>query len=110
MVELKLGERDFCLATNLRVAYNVQGQHNHKSYMEIFKGVDSMTLEDQIGILYEAAKVGTPDFNLKRNEFFELYLDNADSNVTNLMRILKQIFEGVLGKKIEEPQEEASGE
>ena len=109
MVELKLGDKEFSLATNLRVAYNVQGQHNHKSYMEIFKSVDSMHLEDQVGILYEAAKVGTPDMKLTRKEFFELYLDSADANVTNLMRILKSIFEGVLGRKIETP-EETSGE
>ena len=30
--------RDVDLATTLRVAYQVQGQHNHKPYAEVFQG------------------------------------------------------------------------
>lgn len=109
MVNLILNGKEYTLATNLRVAYNVQNQHNHKSYMEIFQTIDSMSLEDQIGILYEAAKVGSESVPSKQ-DFLTEYLDAPETNVSEMMGILKQIFEGILGKKIQIDEEGDSGE
>lgn len=103
MTEIVLQGKTYPLATNLRVAYNVQRQHNHKSYMDIFQSIDEMTLEEQIGILYEAAKVGAQpsDKFFTREEFTDLYLDSENANVTSMMQTLKDIFEGILGRKLE---------
>lgn len=111
MVNLVLNGKEYTLATNLRVAYNVQSQHNHKSYMEIFQNIDTMSLEDQVGILYEAAKIGTSKESMpNKQDFLFEYLDAPEANVSSLMGILKQIFEGILGKKIEVNEDDVSGE
>ena len=52
---------EYPLATTLRVAYLVQGQHNHKPYAEVFKDIGDMTIEDQIGIIYCAFKCANAD-------------------------------------------------
>lgn len=101
MINLTLNGKEYTLATNLRVAYNVQGQHNHKSYMEVFQNIDNMTLEEQVGILYEAAKVGTDKGIMpNRQDFLAEYLDAPEANISTLLKTLKQIFEGILGREI----------
>lgn len=101
MINLTLNGKEYTLATNLRVAYNVQGQHNHKSYMEVFQNVDNMTLEEQVGILYEAAKVGTDKSIMpNKQDFLAEYLDAPEANISTLLTTLKQIFEGILGREI----------
>ena len=52
MLSINYMGTDFPLATTLRVAYNVQGQHNHKPYTEVFKDIGDMTVEDQLGIIW----------------------------------------------------------
>lgn len=104
-MELTLGGKTYTLAANLRVAYNVQGQHNHRSYMEIFKEVDSMPIEDQIGIIYEAAKVGSNGNVPSRADFLSAYLDDPNASIVNMMKTLKQIYEGIVGQKLEAPEE-----
>lgn len=102
MINLVLNGKEYTLATNLRVAYNVQGQHNHKSYMEVFQNIDNMTLEEQVGILYEAAKIGTDKSIMpNKQDFLAEYLDAPEANISALLKTLKQIFEGILGRKIE---------
>ena len=59
MLSINYMGTDFPLATTLRVAYNVQGQHNHKPYTEVFKDIGDMTVEDQLGIIYCSFKCAT---------------------------------------------------
>lgn len=91
---------EYPLATTLRVAYRIQGQHNHKPYAQIFESIGSMTLEDQIGMIYEAFLCGSRfDLNvqnIKRNEFLEDFLDNY--NLSDMMEMLQAIIEGIVGK------------
>ena len=54
MLNITIGTTEYELATTLRVAYLVQGQNNHKSYVELFQEIDKMTLEQQVGIVYAA--------------------------------------------------------
>lgn len=113
MINLTLNGKEYTLATNLRVAYNVQGQHNHKSYMEVFQNIDNMTLEEQVGILYEAAKVGTDKSIMpNRQDFLAEYLDAPEANISTLLKTLKQIFEGILGReiKLDENSSDSEGE
>lgn len=113
MINLTLNGKEYTLATNLRVAYNVQGQHNHKSYMEVFQNIDNMTLEEQVGILYEAAKVGTDKSIMSnRQDFLAEYLDAPEANISTLLKTLKQIFEGILGReiKLDENSSDSEGE
>lgn len=107
-MELTLGGKTYTLAANLRVAYNVQHQHNHKPYMEVFQGTDKMPLEEQVGILYEAAKIGTPGEMPSRTEFLNQYLDDPNSNLVNLMALLKAIYEGIVGRELKAAEEEES--
>lgn len=107
-IELTIGESTYKLATNLRVAYVLQGMHNHKPYLEIFQGVDKLPLEGQIGFLYAAYKVACTGDVMSRDEFLNLCLDNLDLSI--IMDTIKQIIEGVTGKKLLEEATSVSEE
>lgn len=102
--------QEYPLATTLRVAYMVQGQHNHKPYTEVFKNIGDMTVEDQIGILYAAfccANPGVQDIKtgkmrpqFTREEFQNYYLDNY--NLKDLMDQLQGVIKGIMGTTDEE--------
>ena len=40
MATITLNGIEYTLASNLRVAYELQGQHNHKSYTQILSSFD----------------------------------------------------------------------
>lgn len=86
---------DYPLATTLRVAYKVQGQHNHKSYSKVFAEVGDMTLEDQIGILFASFQVANPEVSMKQDQFLNHYLDTY--NLKTLMDQVKEIIQGLMG-------------
>lgn len=102
MLQVKLGTETYDLAATLRVAYEIQGLNNHKSYLEIFQGIDSMTLEQQIGIVYSAFKVANREKAqfLKLNEFTDKFMD--EHNLSYLMNLIKEIVEGITGKSEED--------
>lgn len=86
---------DFPLATTLRVAYNVQGQHNHKPYTEVFKDIGDMTVEDQLGIIYCAFKCANPDTIVTRAQLQDYLLDNM--NLKDMLDVLQDIIKGIMG-------------
>lgn len=113
--------QEYPLATTLRVAYMVQGQHNHKPYTEVFKNIGDMTVEDQIGILYAAfccANPGVQDTKtgkirplFTREEFQNYYLDNY--NLKDLMDQLQGVIRGIMGttdEELEDARDNASDE
>lgn len=91
---------EYPLATTLRVAYVLQGMHNHKSYMEIFQDLGTMPIEEQIGVIYAAYVVACDHEPMSKEEFKNLCLDNL--TLTEIMGLIKSIIEGITGKKVEE--------
>ncbi len=90
---------EYPLATTLRVAYEIQGQHNHKPYAEVFKGVGEMPVEQQIGMIYAsylcAARTAGSESIMTRNAFQDYYMDNF--NLKDLMDQLQGIVQGIMG-------------
>lgn len=110
MITVKINEREYELATTLRVAYKVQGQHNHKPYTEVFKSLGDMLLEDQIGILYAAFECANPNeaFRIKRQDFLNSYLDTY--NIKIMMEHIQGVIKGIMGEDFfEEEAENADG-
>ena len=105
MLTVKINEVEYPLATTLRVAYKVQGQHNHKPYTEVFKSIGDMHLEDQIGILYAAFECANPTevFKIKRQDFLESYLDTYNLKV--MMDHIQEVIKGIMGEDFFEEAE-----
>ena len=97
---------EYPLATTLRVAYQVQGQHNHKAYSKVFADIGDMTIEDQIGILFCAFQVGNPDVPMLKQAFINYYLDHM--NLNQIMDQLKAVIQEITG--FEEPAEPSQAE
>lgn len=99
MLSINLFGQEYALSNKLRVAYRVQGQHDHKPYTEVFSGVGDMPIEDQIGIIYESFWCANPEARdkISRQQFLEEYLDRYD--VKALMEQLKEIIQGIMGVK-----------
>lgn len=106
MLTITIRGNEYELATTLRVAYNIQGQHNHRSYIEIFEDIDKMTLEQQIGIVYASFQAANPDSSklIKQSDFLNEFLDNC--NLTELMKYVKDIIAGIMGKDLEDVDSE----
>jgi len=99
MLSINLFGQEYALSNKLRVAYRVQGQHDHKPYTEVFSGVGDMPIEDQIGIIYESFWCANPEARdkISRQQFLEEYLDKYD--VKTLMEQLSEIIQGIMGVK-----------
>lgn len=95
MVTTTINGVDYELATTLRVAYKVQGQHNHTPYSKVFSDIGDMCIEDQIGILYCAFQVGNPNSIMSKQSFVDYYLDNM--NLKQIMDQLKQVIQEITG-------------
>lgn len=107
MSTIKINEVEYPLATSLRVAYVVQGQNNHKPYMEIFKTIDSMPIEDQIGVIYAAFSVANRNVQtINLRNFTDYFLDNYD--LKYVLEKLQEIISGITG--MSDTEEAASGE
>ena len=104
MATIMLNGMEYTLASNLRVAYELQGQHNHKPYTQILSSVDEMTIEQQLDMIYIAFKVKNPeDAKTFTKEMFRKYiLDNDEVTVTTIMTIISDIIAGVLGRDLSE--------
>lgn len=109
MLSINLFGQEYALSNKLRVAYRVQGQHDHKPYTEVFSGVGDMPIEDQIGIIYESFWCANPEARdkISRQRFLEEYLDKYD--VKALMEQLKEIIQGIMGVKDDDLAVAASG-
>lgn len=101
---------EYELSTTLRVAYKVQGQHNHKPYTEVFKGLGDMTLEQQINILYASFQCANPEASkeITAQKFLDYYLDNYNLKV--VMDQLQAVVKGIMGTEDEVDDADASQE
>lgn len=104
-ITLKLGTKEYTLATTLRVAYVLQGMNNHKPYLDIFKEIDKLTLEKQVEFLYAAYTVAASTEVMSKEEFLNECLDNL--NLSEIMNCIMQIIAGITGKEISEASEVA---
>lgn len=107
MLTITIRGNEYELATTLRVAYNIQGQHNHKSYLEIFEDIDKMTLEQQIGIVYASFQAANSDSSklIKQSDFLNEFLDTY--NLKELMDYVQSIIKGIMGKDFDVPPVES---
>lgn len=110
MITVEINGVEYSLATTLRVAYKVQGQHNHKPYTEVFKSIGDMHLEDQIGILYAAFECANPaeTSKIKRQNFLDAYLDTYNLKV--MMEHIQGVIKGIMGEDFFEDDAEESPE
>lgn len=104
MATIMINGSEYTLACTLRVAYELQGQHNHKPYSEILSSVGEMTLEQQIDVLYIAFRVGNPEIakTFTREMFRSYLLDHAEFNTMVLIKLIKKVIAGILGKELPE--------
>lgn len=88
------------LATSLRVAYNIQGKHNHKPYSKVFAEIGDMPIERQIEILYAAFEIKNPEVakELQFKGFLNYCLDNYDLGA--IMSYMEGVIEGIMGKEL----------
>lgn len=110
MLTTKINGTEYDLSTTLRVAYKVQGQHNHKPYTEVFKGLGDMTLEQQINILYASFQCANPEAakEITSQEFLDYYLDNY--NLKIVMDQLQAVVQGIMGTEGEERSDASTQE
>ena len=110
MVTTTIKGVEYELATSLRVAYKVQGQHNHKPYSKVFSDIGEMSIEDQIGILFCSFQVANPDVLMPKQTFIDYYLDNM--NLKQIMEQLKAVIQAITGfeDEAEQPQQGANSE
>ena len=110
MITAIINGTEYELSTTLRVAYKVQGQHDHKPYTEVFKGLGDMTLEQQINILYASFQCANP-FACKEitsQKFLDYYLDHYNLKV--VMDQLQAVVKGIMGTEDEDETESDSSE
>ena len=101
---------EYDMATTLRVAYKVQGQHNHEPYSKVFEKIGDMTVEQQLGILYCSFECANPEVakQFTQIEFINYCLDNM--NLKDMLDKLKELVQGIMGTdETESSQEPTAG-
>ena len=101
---------EYEMATTLRVAYKVQGQHNHEPYSKVFENIGDMTVEQQLGILYCSFECANPEVakQFTQIEFINYCLDNM--NLKDMLDKLKELVQGIMGTDgTESSQEPTAG-
>lgn len=88
---------EYPLASTLRVAYKVQGQHNHKPYSEVFSGIGKMPLEQQINILYAAFQIANPEAaqTITQQKFLDYCLDNF--KLKPMLETIGELVKNIMG-------------
>lgn len=101
---------EYPMATTLRVAYCVQGQHNHKPYSEVFQNIGNMSIEDQIGILYCSFSCANPDKSktMDRLTFQNALLDSPDMTLSKIMKLITELIKSIMGDDLPKDTEDVS--
>lgn len=97
-LSININDREYQLATTLRVAFKVQGMHGHKPYIEVFQEMSNMPVEQQIGIIWAAFEVQNPDEakTITQIGFQNYVLDHFI--LKDLMEILQSISAAMMGE------------
>lgn len=90
---------EYPMSTTLRVAYLIQGQHNHKPYSEVFQNIGNMSIEDQIGILYCSFSCADPNNSraMDRLTFQNALLDSPDMTLSRIMKLITELIKSIMG-------------
>lgn len=98
------------LATNLMVAYKVQGMNEHKAYSKVFSELAEMPIEKQIGVVYASLISATPDLakTYPEVDFRNYCLNNMD--LQELLELLSKIIDGIMGTKKEDSESTSEDE
>lgn len=108
LVTLNFRGQVYPLSTTLRVAYEVQGQHNHKPYTQVFEGMGDMRVEEQIGIIWASFKCANKEFitstGMTKQTFTDEIMDTC--NLKDLMDTLEKIVGGIMGEDLSKKREE----
>lgn len=84
---------EYKMATTLRVAYKIQSSQGHKPYMEIFKNMATLSLENQIKILYASYSTGN-QVVMTEKDFIDYVLDNF--NLDKILEMLGGLVDGIM--------------
>lgn len=106
--EIIINGTAYPLATTLRVAYKIQSMNEHKSYADVFKDLASLSVEKQIDIVFASFICANKDTTFKPETFREYCFDNF--NVGDLMNLLGDIVNGIIGETGEAPKETDAGD
>lgn len=107
---IKINGETFPLATNLMIAYKIQSMNEHRPYSQVFKDVADMGVEKQIDIVFASFASANPKHIWANdNEAFRNYfLENM--NLKDLMGLLKNIVNAIMGNDIDEDDAEVKPE
>lgn len=107
-ITLEFRGQVYPLSTTLRVAYEVQGQHNHKPYTQVFEGMGDMMVEEQIGIIWASFKCANKEFitatGMTKQVFTDEIMDTC--NLKDLMDLLEKVVGGIMGEDLSEKKKD----
>lgn len=98
---IEIDGKEVVLSTKLRSAYYMQSLFNHKPYMDIFKDVGTMSIQEQIKVLYAAYHCGGEDQKLTAKEFEDKLLDTFE--LSDLLSALSTFAEAMMGNRDTDP-------
>jgi hypothetical protein len=73
-ITIKINGQDYPVNTSLRAAKQIPATFGHKPYMDLFRGFASMSIEDQIKILYTPFNLANPNV-MSLAQFTDYILD-----------------------------------
>lgn len=93
---IRINGIEYPLSASLRVAYNIQRRYKNRPYMEIFEGISSSLLEEQITILYESFKIANKDSALSEAQFRDAIIDDEDYGILGILELIKELVERIM--------------
>lgn len=96
MINLKLGERTYGLATSLRVVYALRDISHAKNLQEAIGSISKLDLDGQCDLLYAAYKAGEGknDVSITKEAFIGEVLDNL--GIFAITDVINELTEGLL--------------
>ena len=103
-ITLEFRGQIYPLSTTLRVAYEVQGQHNHTPYTQVFESMGDMHVEEQIGLIWASFKCANKEYiantDMTKQVFTDEIMDTC--NLKDLMDLLEKVVGGIMGEDLSE--------
>lgn len=112
MVQIKINNQDYQLATSLRVIYELKNMLGCKTLQDALKQVQTLDLDNQIKLLYVAYKYGkNVGEQLTESQFTDLVLDYL--GIRKISSLLTDIIDGFMyagltDKELEEAKKEVA--
>ena len=107
-ITLEFRGQIYPLSTTLRVAYEVQGQHNHTPYTQVFESMGDMHVEEQIGLIWASFKCANKEYiantGMTKQVFTDEIMDTC--NLKDLMDLLEKVVGGIMGEDLSEKKKD----